>query len=187
MRIVAGKYGSRRIETRKSNDTRPTLDKVREAVFSSLGGMFAGGIFIDLYAGSGANGFEAISRGMDEAWFSDISHEAIRYIKKNAAVLGCLEQCHIFPVKDMQALKAFQETGKKADVIYLDPPYAKQHNKDILMYIDHNDLLKNSGTVVIESDKNDSFHDEYDHLEYQKEKVYGIVRITYYQHKENEV
>ena len=65
MRIVAGKYRSRRIETRSSNETRPTLDKVREAVFSALGGSFDGGAFLDLYAGSGANGLEALSRGMN--------------------------------------------------------------------------------------------------------------------------
>ena len=74
MRIIAGMYSSRRLETLPGNKTRPTLDKVKEAVFSSLGSMFDGGNVLDLYAGSGAIGLEAISRGFDHAVLVDNNH-----------------------------------------------------------------------------------------------------------------
>lgn len=184
MRIIAGKYGSRRIDTRKSYQTRPTLDKVREAVFSSLGGMFAGGVFIDLYAGSGANGFEAISRGMDSSWFIDNNHEAVSYIKKNARELNCMDQCHILMTDALKGLKIFTELSQKADVIYMDPPYARQKNMEILEFIDQNLIMNDQGTIMIESDKKDTFYGKYNHLQFTKEKIYGITRITTYTYKE---
>ena len=84
MRIIAGKYASRKLETLKGQNTRPTLDKVKEAVFSSLGGFFDGGMVLDLYGGSGAIAFEALSRGMDHACIVDKSRAAIEIIRKNA-------------------------------------------------------------------------------------------------------
>ena len=135
MRIVAGTYSSRRIEAPKGNNTRPTLDKVREAVFSSLGGFFAGGSFLDLYAGSGANGLEALSRGMDEAVFVDSSRDAVQVIKKNIQSLGCKEQCRVLPMKDMKALLLLKEEGRQFDIVYLDPPYARETNKAVLAYL----------------------------------------------------
>lgn len=183
MRVIAGRYGSRLIETRKSMATRPTLDKVREAVFSTLGGSFDGGVFIDLYAGSGANGFEALSRGMDEAWFIDSSHEAVRYIHKNAESLGCNDQCHILCMRDMTGLKLFKDSGKRADIIYMDPPYARQHNNAVLCFLEQNSLLKPDGIAVIESGREDAFHEEYEHLQFMREKIYGITRITYFKNQ----
>ena len=89
MRIIAGKYSSRRLETLPGQHTRPTLDKVKEAVFSSLGGFFDGGTVLDLYGGSGAIAFEALSRGMDKAYIVDKSRAAIQVIRKNAELLDC--------------------------------------------------------------------------------------------------
>ena len=104
MRIIAGEYRSRKIETRSGNETRPTLDKVREAVFSSLGGMFDGGMVLDLYAGSGANGLEALSRGFDYAVFADISKDAINIIRKNIESLRCQEKTKVLHMPDKKVL-----------------------------------------------------------------------------------
>lgn len=180
MRIVAGEYGSRKIEAPKGNTTRPTLDKVREAVFSSLGNSFHGGIFLDLYAGSGANGLEAISRGMNQAVFVDSSREAIQIIKKNIQTLGCKEKTRVLPMKAEAALFLFMEEGLKFDLVYLDPPYAKETNTKILNYLEQHDLLNEGARVVIESLKEDSWTEDYGTLKYQKDKNYGISKITYY-------
>jgi 16S rRNA (guanine966-N2)-methyltransferase len=184
MRIIAGKYGSRKIETRKSSATRPTLDKVREAVFSALGGSFDGGSFLDLYAGSGANGFEAVSRGMDEAVFADISHEAIGMIRKNANALGCSEQCRILPMNDMKALSLLSKEGKQFDYVYLDPPYAKQHNERILAVLDENHLMKDQGTCIIESAKEDPEIPDTGRFHLIYRRIYGISAIAYYRFEE---
>ena len=179
MRIVAGTYSSRRIEAPRGNNTRPTLDKVREAVFSSLGGFFAGGSFLDLYAGSGANGLEALSRGMDEAVFVDSSRDAVQVIKKNIQSLGCKEQCRVLPMKDMKALLLLKEEGRQFDIVYLDPPYARETNKAVLAYLSEHHMVKKNGYVVIESAKEDTFDADHGYIKYVKDKVYGITRITY--------
>jgi 16S rRNA (guanine966-N2)-methyltransferase len=184
MRIVAGKYRSRRIETRNSSKTRPTLDKVREAVFSSLGGSFQGGSFLDLYAGSGANGFEALSRGMEKAVFVDLSSEASAVIRQNAASLGCTADCDIYCMKDTKALALLNAEGRRFKVIYLDPPYALQQNEQILKYIDENEMMNDHGVLVIESDAKDHFVQDHQHLKYLFDKEYGITRITYYRYEE---
>ena len=128
MRIIAGEFASRRLETKKGNATRPTLDKVKEAVFSSLGGYFDGGNVLDLYAGSGAVGLEALSRGMDNAYFSDNDRIACTVIRNNIASLKVEERTKVYPIADMKMLSRMKEEGKKFRLIYLDPPYAKQKN-----------------------------------------------------------
>lgn len=179
MRIVAGEYSSRRIEAPKGNNTRPTLDKVREAVFSTLGGSFEGGSFLDLYAGSGANGLEALSRGFDEAVFVDMSRDAVAVIRRNIASLGCGDRCRVLPMKAAKALSLLKEEGKQFDLVYLDPPYARQVNEEVLQYLSDHHLLKEGGRVVIESAKEDSFTEDCGTICFEKDRVYGITRITY--------
>ena len=128
MRIIAGTYASLRLETLKGQATRPTLDKVKEAVFSALGGMFDGGTMLDLYAGSGAIGLEAVSRGMNQAVLVDQSHAAAEIIRKNIALLGCQKQTRLLAMNDRKALSLLAKEGVQFDLVYLDPPYEKQHN-----------------------------------------------------------
>lgn len=180
MRIVAGKYGSRRIEAPQGMDTRPTQDKIREAVFSSLGGFFDGGRVLDLYAGSGAIGFEALSRGMEEAVFSDVSAAAIAVIKRNAASLK-EENIRILKMKALKAVKLLGQEGKGFDLVYLDPPYKKQENETVMQALLAEGLLRPGARVLVESLKEESFPESVGALRRGKEAVYGITKITYYQ------
>lgn len=186
MRIIAGEYRSRRIETRDGNGTRPTLDKVREAVFSSLGGMFSSGNILDLYAGSGANGLEALSRGYDQAIFVDTSHEAIQMIQKNIRNLKCEDRTKVMHMNDKKALKILSSEQRKFDLVYLDPPYSSQHNDQILELLQSYELLNPKAVVVIESLKQDEFKNTYGTLKPYKEATYGITRITYYRNEVEE-
>ncbi|MBR2668869.1 MAG: 16S rRNA (guanine(966)-N(2))-methyltransferase RsmD [Solobacterium sp.] len=185
MRIVAGIYSSRRLDTLPGNDTRPTLDKVREAVFSSLGGFFEGGNMLDLYAGSGAVGLEALSRGMDHIVLVDKSRAAAEIIRKNIASLKAEEQTTVLPVSDLKALSILQERGMQFDLVYLDPPYAKERNMEILRRLQEYDLLAEKARVVIESDKEDLYEPVVINLVRYKEAIYGITRISYYQEVES--
>ena len=187
MRIIAGTWRSRRIKAPEGRSTRPTLDKVREAVFSSLGGMFAEGRFLDLYAGSGANGLEALSRGMDEAVFVDSSSAACRTIHENIETLGCKECTGVIRKKVMSALEDLRDEGKKFSVVYMDPPYAKEENEKVLKALFAYNLIEEGGRVLIESAREDTFSPQVGDLIAYKEAVYGITRITYYRKKEGEV
>ena len=150
MRIIAGEFSSRTIKTLKGTATRPTLDKVREAVFSSLGGFFDGGKMLDLYAGSGAVGIEALSRGMSFAYFVDKNYEAIRIIKENITALNLEDKTKVLSMLDTNALHYFTENHIKFDLVYLDPPYALQQNEKIIGILDEKGLLTSSARIVVE-------------------------------------
>ncbi len=185
MRIIAGTYASLRLETLKGQATRPTLDKVKEAVFSALGGMFDGGTMLDLYAGSGAIGLEAVSRGMNQAVLVDQSHAAAEIIRKNIALLGCQKQTRLLAMNDRKALSLLAKEGVQFDLVYLDPPYEKQHNEEVMTYLVEHGMLKNGARVVIEAKKEESYTQAFGPLQYQKEKVYGIMKITYYRFEQS--
>lgn len=184
MRIIAGTYASRRLETLKGQATRPTLDKVKEAVFSALGGMFDGGTMLDLYAGSGAIGLEAVSRGMNQAVLVDQSHAAAEIIRKNIALLGCQKQTRLLAMNDRKALSLLAKEGVQFDLVYLDPPYEKQHNEEVMTYLVEHGMLHDGARVVIEAKKEDVYTQNSEALQFRKEKVYGIMKIVYYRYAE---
>ena len=126
MRIVAGKYGSRSLKSPKNDATRPTQDKIKGAIFSSLGNMFDGGNFLDCYSGTGNMGLEAVSRGMDHATLVDNNKGAISVIKENVKSLKAEKETKIICGNIFSVL---ERLTLKYDVVYIDPPYAKQDSK----------------------------------------------------------
>ena len=122
MRIISGKYAKRNLFTLKSNKTRPTSDKVKESLFNSLGQFFEGGTVLDLYAGSGALGIEAVSRGYDDATLVDINYAACDIIRKNVALTKEESRFSVYKMSSNAALKFLAEKGKKFDLVFLDPP-----------------------------------------------------------------
>lgn len=180
MRIIAGTHRSRRFDAPEGRSTRPTLDKVREAVFSSLGGFFDGGNVLDLYAGSGAIGFEALSRGMDHAVFADYDRNAVRVIKANASSLGFEDRCTIYPMKAEKVIALLKEQDLRFDLVYLDPPYRRQENEKMLTKLCEAEILGKGAVVVLESLKEEQFSERIANLSRYKEAVYGISRISYY-------
>lgn len=180
MRIVAGEWGSRKLETLSGSLTRPTLDKVREAVFSTLGGFFSGGVVFDLYAGSGAVGLEALSRGMEHAYFADRNPAACRIIRNNIASLHAEEKCTVYHVSARKAIELLAEKEIRADIVYLDPPYAEQENEAILSLLSEKHLLNPGAVIAVESLKEESFAASIGSLQRVLEKIYGISKVTYY-------
>ena len=181
MRIIAGKYRSLPLEAVKGNNTRPTTDKIKEAVFNSIGPYFEGGMMLDLYAGSGSVGLECISRGMDHVIFVDKSYDTVSTIKKNIAFVKVSNQCTVYKMDALAAVRRLKEEGKVFDLVYLDPPYAKEQNEKVMRALCELNLLKDDAVVVVESLKEDTFADEIGNLRKYKEAVYGITRITYYE------
>lgn len=119
MRIIAGKYAKRNLHTLKSNATRPTSDKVKGSLFNSLGQFFDGGQVLDLYAGSGALGIEAVSRGYDSAILVDISGQACQIIRKNVELTKEEDRFRVLKCSDNRAIKILNEEEKKFDLIFL--------------------------------------------------------------------
>ncbi|MBR2990560.1 MAG: 16S rRNA (guanine(966)-N(2))-methyltransferase RsmD [Solobacterium sp.] len=186
MRIIAGIYSSRRLKAPEGYDTRPTLDKVRGAVFSSLGGFFDGGTILDLYGGSGAVSLEAISRGFERAVICDKSKTAVSVIRENADALGVSESCRILQMSDMKALQMLAEEKAVFDLVYLDPPYEKQHNEDVIRYLEEHCMLRNGSRIVVECLKEDPMPDAVGNVSRYKRAEYGITAIVYYRFNEEE-
>ena len=152
MRVIAGIYRHRLLKYPENRlDIRPTKDRIREAFFSSLGDI-EGKTFLDLYAGSGSMGIEAISRGAYKSFFVDNNLESIKYVKNNLSYLK-IENYEILVMDDMHALEHFASQEMKFDIIYLDPPYETGKYEEVLSYIYKNNLIKNSGVVAFEANR----------------------------------
>ena len=172
MRIISGKYKSKKIETLKSNDTRPTTDKVRENIFNILGTI--DGSVLDLFAGSGALGIEALSRGATEAVFIDGAKDAVKMLYANTEEMD--EDIQIFRNDYLRALKALKKRERQFDYIFVDPPYNKGLIDKVLVAILSCDVLKTGGTIVVESSKDEDYN--VGPLVSVKDVDYGTVRVN---------
>ncbi|WP_414043473.1 16S rRNA (guanine(966)-N(2))-methyltransferase RsmD [Macrococcus animalis] len=171
MRVIGGKYKRFHLTAPKGITSRPTTDKIKETMFNILGPM--DGIGLDLFAGSGGLGVEAISRGLSKVIFVDGSFDAIQMIKKNTSFLD--EDVEIYKNDYKRALKALNKRNIQFDMIFLDPPYQKNIVNDALPLIQSFDLLAKGGQILIECEKNESI----DTLDYEiiKNETYGITKL----------
>ena len=174
MRIVGGKYRHRTIiYPDDATHTRPTKDRVREAIFSALGDI-SGARVLDLYAGSGAMGIEALSRGAIHCTFVDISHIAIKVIKENIANLKIEESDYeIIRNKDINALELFKQREQKFDLIILDPPYEEGQYEAIVDKLNNDGLLSENAIIVMEANRPIKL----ENIDYQKNKEYHYGEI----------
>ena len=178
MRIVGGKYRHRLIAFPDDIHTRPTKDRIREAIFSALGDI-SETVVLDLYAGSGAMGLEALSRGAKKANFVDVSPLAVKAIKENVTTLKLNEEEYqIIKDKDISALESFKNQKLKFDVVFLDPPYEEGEYQKIFNLLLDYDLLANNAIIVIEANRDVKL----ENIEYQKNKEYhyGEIQVCIY-------
>jgi 16S rRNA (guanine966-N2)-methyltransferase len=153
MRVIAGTYRSRRLITPRGTATRPTSDRLRETLFNVLTPRIAGAVFADLYAGSGAVGIEALSRGASLVYFVDQAPPAVAAIRKNLAELRIGSGFHVLPGSVSNALRSITQC---CSVIFLDPPYASiaEYNRTLSELGERaGDLLSEDGIVVAEHDR----------------------------------
>jgi 16S rRNA (guanine(966)-N(2))-methyltransferase RsmD len=152
LRILGGKYKNRLLNTPKGEQTRPSLGIVRKSLFDILQQEIEGSVFLDLFAGSGAIGFEALSRGARQVTFVDSHKFCVECLYKNAEMLGCKDEVQIMSCDVNQALKMLGKMGKCFDLIYIDPPYGigKGIVAELLVRFDGTGLLKSGGYLFLE-------------------------------------
>jgi len=151
MRIIAGKYRSRLLRSVEGQATRPTLDKVKEATFARLMPMIDDASVLDLFAGTGAIGLEALSRGARHAVLVDGSKAAIAVINTNVDALKANDQCTILRMEALDALRYLSNHGFQFDLVYLDPPYGKVEIGPIMERLVAMNLLLPNAVVVNET------------------------------------
>lgn len=152
LRIIGGKWRSRKLKFPDVADLRPTTDRIRETLFNWLMNDIASAECLDLFAGSGALGFEALSRGAKKVIFVDESKKAIDQLQENAKILQCENQIKIFQTN---AEKFLNQQTEPFDIIFLDPPYKLNIISELCQLIIGKNLLKSGGFIYFEMDKND--------------------------------
>ncbi len=149
LRVIGGEFRSRLLQAPRGMDTRPTRAMVREAAFNILQGRCPGAQVLDLFSGSGAMGFEALSRGAEFAVFSDTSREAVEAVKANAATLGVGQKCQVLHADWQKAFRRLQGTGRRFHLVFLDPPYGLGV-ENVLGLLPRLGLMAGGGLAVVE-------------------------------------
>lgn len=155
MRIISGKYKAKVINSPKTTKTRPTLDRVKEALFSIIDGYIDDANVLDLFSGTGNLGLEAISRGAKFAWLNDRENVCISTIISNVELTNS-KNCVKITKKDYtKCLRQILKENTNFDVIFLDPPYDSTYGIDTLKFIsDTKAILSKDGIIIYETDKN---------------------------------
>ena len=182
MRIISGTARGTKLFTLSGNDiTRPTLDRVKEALFSSIQVQILDANVLDLFAGSGALGLEALSRGARKAVFCDHSKEAIEIIKQNIIKTHMTEQAEVV-MSDYKEL--LTKTQEEYDIIFLDSPYASDYDIEALDIINSNNILAKDGIIIVETDSEKRIEDisklSFNILKIRK---YGRVKLVFLNRK----
>lgn len=176
MRIISGKYGSRRLITLPGDTTRPSSDKLKTALFSKIGPYFSGGKALDIFAGSGAVGLEMLSRGYDHVTFIEKDRKALEVIRKNITDLNASSDTTVISGDARTTLTKITHTF---DLIFMDPPYAYTETLDII--INASKLLNKGGLLIVETATDTLFPDSVASLIKIDMRDYGIARLHYFE------
>lgn len=179
IRVISGTYKGRYLSIPDSKTTRPTMDKVKQAVFSIIRKHIEGSIFLDLFAGSGAIGIEAISRGASKTYLNDKDFNAFKVIKNNINSLDIDPSLYELCSKDYRLfLKKYKDV--KFDIVFLDPPYRFKVNPDIIKLMDEYKMIDDNSIIISEMDEKNKDVEGF----FKKEYRYGEKYVAIYSKKE---
>ena len=181
MRIIAGKMRGTKLFTLDGDNTRPTLDRVKEPLFSIINFKLQDAIVLDLFSGSGALGLESISRGADKAFLCDNSRLAINIIKQNVQKTRAEENVEIVFKNYEKALEDFKNRNIKFDIVFLDPPYKTNFAEIATEAIIKQNLLNEDGIIIIETDTKEKVVQNLQNLDVNlyDERKYGRVSLLF--------
>lgn len=183
MRVVAGTKKGHPLQAVPGKGTRPTVDKVKESIFNVIGPYFDGGIILDLYAGTGGLGIEALSRGAEKCIFVDANRKAVSIVSANLDTTGLRAQAEVYRNDANRALNALKKREMTFDIVFLDPPYAEQKiESQIAIMVDHG-LLAPDAMIVAEHDEKDELRERIESVVKIREITYGQTTITVYKNK----
>lgn len=152
MRVISGKARGTKLSSIESLSTRPTLDRVKESLFNIIQNNLRDAVVLDLFAGSGQLGIEALSRGADKAYLCDINRDAVKMIKQNLEKTKLKDKAVVINEDYKRALRTLN-TNEKFDIIFIDPPYKEDIAVDSIIDIIHESRLKENGIMIIETDE----------------------------------
>ena len=177
MRVITGSARGRKLEQLTGNDVRPTTDRVKEAVFSVIQFHIEGRSFLDLFAGSGQMGIEALSRGAARAVFTDASKESIEIVKRNLKTTKLEEYARVYRTDSIGYLTTCRE---KFDLVFMDPPYGTGLLQQALANVER--VMNKSGIVICESPSTEELPESFGEFVRLREYRHGKIKITTYCH-----
>jgi len=177
MRIISGEFRGRRLDTLPGLGTRPTSEKTKEAMFSIIQFEIEGRKVLDLFAGSGQLGLEALSRGARECVFVESDRAAAAVVKANIERCGAGDRAKLINADFRTAL---HRTSEPYDIIIIDPPFESKYREEALGLIDQFDILSENGIIIVESDKRTDMPETVGSLSRGRQYLYGKTRLTLY-------
>lgn len=180
MKVISGKLKGRSLKGFNIEGTRPTMDRVKESVFASIQERVPDSVVLDLFAGSGNLGIEAISNGASKGYFVDSNKECIRVMRDNMKTFQIEDQCMVFKMDYQEALEHFKNSGIQFDIIFIDPPYRYHIKNELLKKIMDYRLLSNDGIIVFEYQDEEELEENIS-LELIRNKKYGDKYVSIYQ------
>lgn len=181
MRIISGTMRGTKLYTLEGDNTRPTLDRVKEALFSKINFEIQDATILDLFAGSGALGLESLSRGAEKIFVCDNSRDAIKIINQNIEKTKTKDKVSLLNMDYKKALEELRRQDIKLDIVFLDPPYKTDFAEDAAKYIVENKLLKEEGFIILETDEKERVLNNLDTdiLEIKEIKKYGRAYLIF--------
>jgi len=179
VRVISGKLKGRVLKGYDIDGTRPTMDRVKESLFASIQNYLEDSIVLDLFAGSGNLGIEAISNGANKSYFVDVNKACIKAINDNVKTFNINNNCVVLQKDYKDALKYFYDRNINFDIIFIDPPYKYNIKNELLNLIIEKNLLSNNGIIVFEY-QNDEKLININDLNLLKNKKYGDKYISIY-------
>jgi 16S rRNA (guanine966-N2)-methyltransferase len=183
MRVISGEAKGRRLKTPSSIRIRPTADRVKEALFGIIGDRIYDHRVLDLFAGTGNLGIEALSRGARWVLFVDRAKEAIDIIQENLRRTGLTDRAGIWRTGVFAALSRLRKEKRCFEVVFLDPPYGYQHIERVLRTLQQARICVGESLVVVEHDKRDILPRQIDSLRIGDERRFGDTVVTFFTQK----
>lgn len=183
MRVIAGIAKGKKLKAPKGN-IRPLSDQVKEALFNILQRKVAGSYFLDLFAGTGSVGIEALSRGAKLSFFVEFNKKHVQVIRENLSNCGFQDRSEVYALDVLRALKILKRKGAKFDIIFLGAPYDSPLLEKALLDLGGAELLNESGLVIAEHRKQHLLQEEYGKLKNFRVTKYGETVLTFYESRD---
>ncbi|TVX97719.1 16S rRNA (guanine(966)-N(2))-methyltransferase RsmD [Cohnella terricola] len=181
MRVISGQAKGHPLKAVPGSNTRPTTDKVKEALFSMIGPYFNNGErVLDLFAGTGGLGIEALSRGAESAVFIDSSPQSVDVVRRNLSSTRLAERAEVYRNDARRALKLLQRAGKPFDLIFMDPPYVVKDCDALLLDLADKGLAAHGAIAVIEHHPDVVYPEAFGSFERSRYATYGEIALSIY-------
>ena len=165
----------------KGRETRPTPDNVKDSIFSMIQGHVKGKTVLDLFAGTGNLGLEALSQGAKKAIFVEKGKTPLRSLMKNRDLCGFQNEAEILSLDAEVALKALWKRPEKVDLVFIDPPYGSSYVEKTLRFINDHDMVSEGGLIVAQHRSGENITSQWERLPLQKQKRHGDTVISIFQ------